>query len=108
MRDGYALVDQTLFPIWGSADPADLNGIRNITAGLSAAYLDVRLATADMWEDQDGNLPPVAVTADDSEGRRITDVIGVFLGVSARRWGYRCRPTLRSGAPCSGKPLTGR
>ncbi|WP_182357075.1 hypothetical protein [Komagataeibacter europaeus] len=58
-RDGYALTDQTLFPIWGSADPGDLNGIRNITAGLSAAYLGVQLATADMWEDQDGNLPPV-------------------------------------------------
>lgn len=59
LRDGYALADQTLFPLWGSADPGDLNGIRNITAGLSAAYLGVQLATADMWEDQDGNLPPV-------------------------------------------------
>ncbi|MEZ7137253.1 hypothetical protein [Komagataeibacter sp. SM21] len=59
LRDGYALADQTLFPIWGSADPGDLNGIRNITAGLSAAYLGVQLANADMWEDQDGNLAPV-------------------------------------------------
>ncbi|WP_025812276.1 hypothetical protein [Komagataeibacter kakiaceti] len=59
LRDGYALETQTLFPIWGSADPTDLNGIRNITAGLSAAYLGVQLAQADMWEDQDGNLPPV-------------------------------------------------
>ncbi len=58
-RDGYALETQALFPIWGSADPSDLNGIRNIAAGLSAAYLGVQLATADMWEDQDGNLPPV-------------------------------------------------
>ncbi|GCE89410.1 hypothetical protein MSKU15_1011 [Komagataeibacter diospyri] len=57
LRDGYALADQTLFPLWGSADPGDLNGIRNITAGLSAAYLGVQLATADMWEDQDGNRP---------------------------------------------------
>ncbi|GCE83088.1 hypothetical protein MSKU9_1229 [Komagataeibacter diospyri] len=59
LRNGYALADQTLFPLWGSADPGDLNGIRNITAGLSAAYLGIQLATADMWEDQDGNLPPV-------------------------------------------------
>ncbi|MEZ7136803.1 hypothetical protein [Komagataeibacter sp. SM21] len=58
-RDGYALADQTLYPCWGSADPSDLNGIRNITAGLSAAYLGVQLAQADMWEDQVGNLPPV-------------------------------------------------
>ena len=58
-RDGYALANQILFPLWGSAEPSDLNGIRNITAGLSAAYLGVQLATADIWEDQDGNLPPV-------------------------------------------------
>ncbi|MCE2574401.1 hypothetical protein [Komagataeibacter sp. FNDCR2] len=59
LREGYALETQTLFPIWGSADPTDLNRIRNITAGLSCAYLGVQLAQADMWEDQDGNLPPV-------------------------------------------------
>ncbi|RFD18588.1 hypothetical protein DY926_15845 [Komagataeibacter melaceti] len=58
-REGYALATQTLFPLWGSADPADLNGVRNIAAGLSAAYLGVQLADADMWQDQDGNLPPV-------------------------------------------------
>ncbi|MCE2579618.1 hypothetical protein LDL36_14165 [Komagataeibacter sp. FNDCR1] len=59
MRDGYAATNQTLFPLWGSADPGDLNGIRNITAGLSAAYLGVQLAQSDMWEDEDGNLAPV-------------------------------------------------
>ncbi|MBM9401527.1 hypothetical protein JUN65_08000, partial [Gluconacetobacter azotocaptans] len=40
-RDGYALADQTLFPVWGSADPDDLNGLRNIMAGMGAAYLGV-------------------------------------------------------------------
>ncbi|MCE2563410.1 hypothetical protein [Komagataeibacter sp. FNDCF1] len=59
LRDGYALADQTLYPIWGSADPGDLNGVRNIAAGLSAAYLGVQLAQSDMWEDEDGNLAPV-------------------------------------------------
>ncbi|QBL92700.1 hypothetical protein KSAC_04540 [Komagataeibacter saccharivorans] len=59
LRDGYALADQTLFPLWGSADPSDLNGVRNIAAGLSAAYLGVQLAQADMWEDEAGNLSPV-------------------------------------------------
>lgn len=59
LRAGYALADQTLFPLWGSVDTGDLNGIRNITAGLSAAYLGVRLARADMWEDATGSLAPV-------------------------------------------------
>lgn len=58
-RNGFTLTDQTLFPMWGSADPGDLNGLRNITAGLSAAYLGVQLAQSDMWEDEDGNLAPV-------------------------------------------------
>ncbi|GBQ13026.1 hypothetical protein AA16663_1350 [Komagataeibacter rhaeticus DSM 16663] len=59
LRSGYALADQTLFPLWGSAEADDLNGIRNITAGLSAAYLGVRLATADMWTDTANALAPV-------------------------------------------------
>ncbi len=59
LRAGYVLADQTLFPLWGSVDAGDLNGIRNITAGLSAAYLGVRLAQADMWEDAAGSLAPV-------------------------------------------------
>lgn len=59
LRSGYALADQTLFPLWGSAQATDLNGIRNITAGLSAAYLGVRLAVADMWVDAAGALAPV-------------------------------------------------
>lgn len=63
LRTGYALAEQTLFPLWGSVDGADLNGIRNITAGLSAAYLGVRLAVADMWEDDNGAPAPVWDTA---------------------------------------------
>ncbi|WP_281650219.1 hypothetical protein [Novacetimonas hansenii] len=59
MRYGYAVTNQTLFPLWGSADPSDLNGIRNIAAGLSAAYLGVQLAASDMWEDEAGALAPV-------------------------------------------------
>ncbi|GBQ90447.1 hypothetical protein AA13595_2895 [Gluconacetobacter johannae DSM 13595] len=50
-RDGYRLAGQTLFPVWGSADADDLNGMRNIMAGMGAAYLGVRLARADQ---QDG------------------------------------------------------
>ncbi|CAP57495.1 hypothetical protein [Gluconacetobacter diazotrophicus] len=50
-RNGYALADQTLYPVWGSADPEDLNGLRNIMAGLGAAYLGVQLALADQPED---------------------------------------------------------
>ncbi|GBR33992.1 hypothetical protein AA11826_1157 [Komagataeibacter oboediens DSM 11826] len=59
LRSGYGLTDQTLFPLWGSVESGDLNGIRNITAGLSAAYLGVRLAMSDMWEDGNGSLAPV-------------------------------------------------
>ncbi|PYD63569.1 hypothetical protein [Gluconacetobacter entanii] len=59
MRDGYAVTNQTLFPLWGSADPDDLNGVRNIMAGLSAAYLGVQLSESDMWEDENGDLSPV-------------------------------------------------
>ncbi|MCW4589063.1 hypothetical protein NO263_00390 [Gluconacetobacter entanii] len=58
-RSGYAVTNQTLFPIWGSADPGDENGLRNIMAELSAVYLGVRLAKADMWQDETGALPPV-------------------------------------------------
>ncbi|PYD47172.1 hypothetical protein [Novacetimonas pomaceti] len=58
-RSGYAVTGQALFPLWGSADPSDLNGVRNIMAGLSAVYLGVQLAGADMWQDGDGNLAPV-------------------------------------------------
>ncbi|MBB2200680.1 hypothetical protein [Gluconacetobacter tumulisoli] len=46
-RRGYALAGQTLFPVWGSADPDDPDGMRNIMAGMGAAYLGVRLALAD-------------------------------------------------------------
>ncbi|CAM2762863.1 hypothetical protein [Komagataeibacter xylinus] len=59
LRDGYAVTNQTLFPLWGSADPADLNGVRNVMAGLSTAYLGVQLADADLWEDENGALAPV-------------------------------------------------
>ncbi|GCE81729.1 hypothetical protein MSKU3_3204 [Komagataeibacter oboediens] len=54
LRDGYTVTNQTLFPLWGSADPSDQNGMRNIMAGLSAVYLGVQLAEADMWEDETG------------------------------------------------------
>ncbi|WP_231854161.1 hypothetical protein [Gluconacetobacter diazotrophicus] len=50
-RDGYALADATFYPLWGSAAPDDLNGLRNIMAGLGAAYLGVQLALADQPED---------------------------------------------------------
>ncbi|MCE2565204.1 hypothetical protein [Komagataeibacter sp. FNDCF1] len=63
LQVGYALADQTLFPLWGSAEAADLNGIRNITAGLCAAYLGVQLAVADMWTDANGALAPIWDTA---------------------------------------------
>ncbi|WP_308721354.1 hypothetical protein [Komagataeibacter xylinus] len=56
---GYALARQTLFPLWGTLEPADLNAVRNVTAGLSAAYLGVQLAVADMWTDAAGNPPPL-------------------------------------------------
>ncbi|GBQ69849.1 hypothetical protein AA103196_2330 [Ameyamaea chiangmaiensis NBRC 103196] len=49
-RNGYGLRNDTLYPIWGSADPADLNGMRNIMAGMGAAYLGVRLALADQHD----------------------------------------------------------
>ncbi|MCW4590444.1 hypothetical protein NO263_07615 [Gluconacetobacter entanii] len=62
MRDGYAVTNQTLFPIWGSADPGDLNGLRNIMAGMSAGYIAVQFADADLWEDENGNLAPVLDT----------------------------------------------
>lgn len=59
LRDGYAVTNQTLFPLWGSAGPSDLNGVRNIIARLSAVYLGVQLAKADMWQDETGALAPV-------------------------------------------------
>ena len=59
LRSGYALAEQTLFPLWGSVAADDLNGIRNITAGLSAAYLGVQLAMADMWTDATNALAPL-------------------------------------------------
>lgn len=59
LRTGFELDTQTLFPLWGSADPTDLNSMRNIMAGLSAAYMGVQLSSADLWEDPDGNPAPV-------------------------------------------------
>lgn len=38
----------------------------------------------------------------------MTGMMGVSVGVSKKGWGYQCRLALQSGAPCSGKPLTGR
>ncbi|GBQ32332.1 hypothetical protein [Gluconacetobacter azotocaptans] len=64
-RDGYALAGQTLFPLWGSADPADLNGLRNIMAGLGAAYLGVHLALADQAE---GGVWDTATPGDQTPG----------------------------------------
>jgi hypothetical protein len=49
-RDGYALAGSTFYPLWGSADPGDLNGLRLIMAGLGAAYLGVQLARSDQTE----------------------------------------------------------
>ncbi len=49
-RDGYALGDQTLYPVWGSTAPDDMNALRLIMAGMGAAYLGVDLAQADQAE----------------------------------------------------------
>ncbi|GBQ72536.1 hypothetical protein AA103196_3089 [Ameyamaea chiangmaiensis NBRC 103196] len=49
-RNGYALENETLFPIWGTAEPDDFNGMRNIMASMGAAYLGVQLAIADQGD----------------------------------------------------------
>ena len=49
-RDGYALADQTLYPVWGSIPPDDMNALRLVMAGLGVAYLGVDLALADQTE----------------------------------------------------------
>lgn len=49
-RGGYALADQTFYPVWGSVAPDDLNALRLVMAGMGAAYLGVRLALADQTE----------------------------------------------------------
>ncbi|MCE2580722.1 hypothetical protein LDL36_20185 [Komagataeibacter sp. FNDCR1] len=58
-RDGYDVTNQTLFPIWGSTDPHDRNGLCNIMADLTAPYFGVQFADADLYEDEAGQLPPV-------------------------------------------------
>ncbi|MBO1326033.1 hypothetical protein K2X14_10295 [Acetobacter sp. TBRC 12305] len=47
-RHGFALGTQSLFPLWGSADPADFNALRLVMAGLGVAYLGVRLSVSDL------------------------------------------------------------
>ncbi|WP_029603201.1 hypothetical protein [Kozakia baliensis] len=49
-RHGYALKDQTLYPIWGTVDFDDFNGMRNIMVDMGAAYLGVQLAVADQHD----------------------------------------------------------
>jgi hypothetical protein len=50
-RDGFDIGEQTkLFPIWGSVDSGDLNGIRLVAAELGPVYLGVALAMADQME----------------------------------------------------------
>jgi len=44
---GYALQTQTLYPIWGTIDPQNLNSIRVAAASLGPVYLGVQLAIAD-------------------------------------------------------------
>lgn len=47
-RHGFALGAQTLYPLWGSADPLDFNALRLVMAGFGVAYLGVRLSVSDM------------------------------------------------------------
>ncbi len=64
-RDGYALADQVLYPVWGSVPPDDLNGVRLVMAGMGAAYLGVQLALADQTE---GGLWDTTTPGDQTPG----------------------------------------
>lgn len=46
-RNGYALPNQTLYPLWGTIDPGNFNSIRLAAASLGSVYLGVNLAIAD-------------------------------------------------------------
>jgi len=46
-RNGFTLREQVLYPVWGTVDPTDLNGMRLVMASLGPAYLGVQLAIAD-------------------------------------------------------------
>lgn len=46
-RNGYALPEQTLYPLWGTIDPGNFNSIRLAAASLGSVYLGVNLAIAD-------------------------------------------------------------
>lgn len=47
-REGYALGSGPYFPLWGSIDPQDRNGLALLMAGFGAAYLGVQLSVSDM------------------------------------------------------------
>jgi|GEM_PF-1237056 len=50
-RNGFALRQQVLYPVWGTVDAGDMNGVRTVMASIGPAYLGVNLALADQ---QDG------------------------------------------------------
>lgn len=80
-RDGYALADQLLYPLWGSIEPQDRNGVALACAALGPVYLGVELAIADqagmggLWD----------IETPDSWGDRTP---GSWGGHCLLLWGY--------------------
>lgn len=46
-RQGYPVENERLYPLWGSLDPQDQNGIRCVAQAFGTTYLGVKLAIAD-------------------------------------------------------------
>jgi len=98
-RNGYALYDQTLYPIWGTAEPDDLNGMRNIMAALGPAYLGVQLAIADQADgvldtDTPGDQTPGSwgghcLLAWDYTGTGDTDLVSLLTWGTVRKATWR-------------------
>ncbi|MBV1835675.1 hypothetical protein [Acetobacter estunensis] len=85
-RDGYALATQTLFPLWGTMEVADLNAARLCMAAFGPVYCGFLLSESDMWTTELGALASVWDT-DVPAGRGDTTP-GSAGGHCALLWDY--------------------